>query len=211
LSTINKSLTAAQRAHIECTPFKWALDISNDFSIAGGLLWELVRRWDKRSRGFMVRDRIVPFTPVDVCFALGLSIVGKTLVVDVVEDQPCETLGLFKGVEVTVTNIVKQIRVHKNRLPNFARLHILLAFAEFYFPKTGSKVFTGFIKKLDDLDSLDTYSWGLAVYNFVVSSLCESSVVLKEGKNKSQRHLNGCAAVLQVCRLYKFTVTSYVL
>ncbi|KAI5437307.1 hypothetical protein KIW84_023428 [Lathyrus oleraceus] len=51
---------------------------------------------------------------------------------------------------------------------------------------------------MDDLDSLDAHSWGIGVYNFVVSSLCESSVVLKEGKNKEQRHLNGCAAILQI-------------
>ncbi|KAI5382996.1 hypothetical protein KIW84_070414 [Lathyrus oleraceus] len=95
ISSINEKLTTTQRAHIECNPFKWAMDISNNFSISG------------------------------------------------------------------------------------------------------NKVFTGFIKKLDDLDALDTYSWGIAVYNFVVSSLCESSVVLKEGKNTTQRHLNGCAAILQ--------------
>ncbi|KAI5421865.1 hypothetical protein KIW84_045345 [Lathyrus oleraceus] len=144
LSSINEKLTKTQRAHIECTPFKWAMDISNNFSISGGLLWESVSRWDVRSRGFRVRDRIVPFTPVDVSFALGLYIV------------------------------------------------------EFYFPKIGNKVFTGFVKQLDDLDSLDAHSWGIAVYNFVVSSLCESSVVLKEGKNKAHRHLNGCAAILQI-------------
>ncbi|KAI5443449.1 hypothetical protein KIW84_012190 [Lathyrus oleraceus] len=98
---------------------------------------ELVSRWDVRSRGFRVRDRIVPFTPVDVSFALGLSIVGN-------------------------------------------------------------KVFTRFVKKLDDFDSLDAHSWGIVVYNFVVSSLCESSVMLKEGKNKAQRHLNGRVAILQI-------------
>lgn len=95
LSSINEKLTKTQQAHIECTPFKWAMDISNNFSISGGLLWELVSRWDVRSRGFRVRDRIVPFTPVDVSFALGLSIVDKSLVVE--EDQQCETLDLFKG------------------------------------------------------------------------------------------------------------------
>lgn len=70
LSSINEKLTKTQRAHIECTPFKWAMGISNNFSISGGLLWELVSRWDVRSRGFRVRDRIVPFTPVDVFFLL---------------------------------------------------------------------------------------------------------------------------------------------
>ena len=209
LSSINEKLTKTQRAHIECTPFKWAMDISNNFSISGGLLWELVSRWDVRSRGFRVRDRIVPFTPVDVSFALGLSIVGKSLVVE--KDQQCETLDLFKGADITINNIRKQLRYHKKKLVNFVRLYILLAFAEFYFPKTGNKVFTGFVKQLDDLDSLDAHSWGIDVYNFVVSSLCESSVVLKEGKNKAQRHLNGCAAILQVNILYYFIVPSCVL
>ncbi|CAK8533675.1 unnamed protein product [Lathyrus sativus] len=170
--------------------------ISNNISISGGLLWESVSRWDVRSRGFKVRDRIVSVTPINVCFALGLSIVGKSLVVE--ENQQSQTLDLFKGTEVTIYNIRKQLHYQKKKLVNFVRLYILLAFAEFYFPKIGNKVFTEFIKQLDDLDSLDTFSWGLAVYNFIVSSLCESSVVLKEGKNKAQRHLNGCAAILQI-------------
>ncbi|KAI5429297.1 hypothetical protein KIW84_034062 [Lathyrus oleraceus] len=125
-----------------------------------------------------------------------MSIVGKSLVVE--EDQQCETLDLFKGADITINNIRKQLRYHKKKLVNFVRLYILLAFAEFYFPKTGNKVFTGFVKQLDDLDSLDAHSWGIVVYNFVVSSLCESLVVLKEGKNKAQRHLNRCVAILQI-------------
>lgn len=135
---------------------------------------------------------IVPFIPIDIYFALRLSIVGKSIVVE--EDQQCETLGLFKGVEITVDNIRNQLRVHKHILVNFASLYILLAFVEFYFPKKGNKVFTEFIKQLDDLNLFDTYSWSFVVYNFVVASLYESSVVLKEGKSKVHRHLNGCAA-----------------
>ncbi|KAI5415986.1 hypothetical protein KIW84_041140 [Lathyrus oleraceus] len=80
LSSINEKLTTTQRAHIECTPFKWAMNISNNFSISDGLLWELVSRWDVRIRGFRVRDMIVPLTPIDVSFALGLSIVGQQFV-----------------------------------------------------------------------------------------------------------------------------------
>ncbi|KAI5447074.1 hypothetical protein KIW84_014790 [Lathyrus oleraceus] len=178
LSSINEKLTKTQRAHIECTPFKWAMDISNNFSISGGLLCELVSRWDVRSRGFRVRDRIVPFTSVDVSFALGLSIVGKSLVVE--EDQQYQTLDLFKGAEVILNNIRKQLRCHKKKIVNFVRLYILLAFTEFYFPKTGNKVFMGFIKQLDDLDFLDAHSWVIVVYNFVVSRLVAENKDFKE-------------------------------
>ncbi|KAI5413452.1 hypothetical protein KIW84_057868 [Lathyrus oleraceus] len=127
LSSINEKLTKTHCAHIECTPFKWAVDISNNFAISGGLLWELVSRW----------DGIVLFTPIDVSFALGLSIVGKSLVVE--EDQQCETLDLFKGADITINNIRKQLRYYKKKL---VKLYILLAFAEFYFPKTGNKILT---------------------------------------------------------------------
>ena len=119
--------------------------------------------------------------------------------------------NIVNGYLSPFNNIHKQLRCHKKKLVNFVRLYILLAFAEFYFPKIGNKVFTGFVKQLNDLDSLDAHSWGITVYNFVVSSLCESSVVLKEGKNKAQRHLNGCAAILQVNILYNFIVSSCVL
>ncbi|CAK8561193.1 unnamed protein product [Lathyrus sativus] len=163
------------------------MNISNSFSISCGLIWELVSMWDVRSRGFRVRDKIVLFTPIDVCFALGLSIVGKSLVVE--EDQQSQTLDLFKGVEVTIHNIRKQLRSHKKILVNFVRLYILLAFAEFYFSKIGYKVFTRFIKKLDDLDSLDITLWFLVYV---------SLRVLKERKNKAHKHLNGFAAILQI-------------
>ncbi|XP_058768970.1 uncharacterized protein LOC131642769 [Vicia villosa] len=100
-----------------------------------------------------------------------------------------------------------RIRTEMNRIDKLERKYVLCCLpghdrtqchnvgTKFYFPKPGNKVFTGFIKHLDDLDSLDTYNWGLAIYNFVVASLCESSIVLIEGQNKSQSHLNGCAAI----------------
>jgi len=41
------------------------------------LLEELVERWDDRSGGFAIQGRIIQFTPLDVCFALGLRIIGE--------------------------------------------------------------------------------------------------------------------------------------
>lgn len=61
-----------------------------------------------------VMDKIVPFTLVDVSFALELSIVGKSLVVE--EDQQCQILDLFKGVELTINNIRKQLHCHKKKI-----------------------------------------------------------------------------------------------
>lgn len=85
---------------------------------------------------------IVPYTPVDVYFSLGLFIVGKYLVL---ENQQCEILGLFKMAKVTIVNIHKQLHFHKHKLVNFVRLYILPAFVEFYFPKAENKEFTGAI------------------------------------------------------------------
>ncbi|KAI5409025.1 hypothetical protein KIW84_054733 [Lathyrus oleraceus] len=161
LSSINEKLTKTQRAHIECTPFKWAMDISNNFSISGGLLWELVSRWDVRSRGFRVRDRIVPFTPVDVSFALGLSIVGA---------------------EVTINNIRKQLRCHKKKLVNFVRLYILLAFAEFYFPKTGNKIWAFNHLSLGKAPAVSRFSFP-RVLNWPVISMQKKNIEKEFEKN----------------------------
>jgi hypothetical protein len=52
--------------------------------ICGILLEELVKRWNERRGGFLIEGRPIRFTPLDVCFALGLRIVGEKM--DLIED-----------------------------------------------------------------------------------------------------------------------------
>ncbi|KAJ1434108.1 hypothetical protein SESBI_05672 [Sesbania bispinosa] len=72
------------------------------------LFRELALRWDERGGGFRVRSIVVPFTSLDVCFALGLRIVGEKVVFDEVGDS--HTKGLFGGAKVTTASVYEKLR-----------------------------------------------------------------------------------------------------
>ncbi|KAJ1406074.1 Ulp1 protease family, C-terminal catalytic domain [Sesbania bispinosa] len=79
LKQINNELTTVQRDRVRGTPFGCTLEVPPEMQISGPLLLELTSRWCERSGGFRIRGVIVPFTPLEVCVALGLCILGKKL------------------------------------------------------------------------------------------------------------------------------------
>ncbi|KAJ1378577.1 hypothetical protein SESBI_47696 [Sesbania bispinosa] len=85
--------------------------------MSGKLIRELAMRWDESGGGFRVRRRVVRFSPLDVCFALGLRIVGeKVQFEDGVESY---TKGLFGNGEITAASIVGKLReLHSDRDAN---------------------------------------------------------------------------------------------
>ncbi|TKY65423.1 hypothetical protein E2542_SST08282 [Spatholobus suberectus] len=136
------------------------------------LLTELASRWVEKGGGFRIKSKIIAFTPLDVCLALGLRIVGED--VKFKEDLDCHTRRLFEGKEVTVKMVFEHLVQLDNNddVEDFCRLYILLGLAEFYFPKTTPTVHGWLFKLLDDLHSLGKYNWGVVVYEYLVDSLC---------------------------------------
>jgi len=85
----------------------------------------------------------------------------------------------------------------------FCRLYILLLLYVFFLPRT-SKTFSSFpFKVLDNLDALDGYNWGSAVYELIVSNLTWSPEVYNNQKNAREIYLAGCVLVLQVSGNYE--------
>ncbi|KAJ1422481.1 hypothetical protein SESBI_12974 [Sesbania bispinosa] len=76
LTKVNNELTTVQRDRIKGTPFGWTVELPVDIQICGPLLLELALRLCERSGGIRISSVIVSFTPLDVCVALGLRIVG---------------------------------------------------------------------------------------------------------------------------------------
>ncbi|KAJ1437326.1 hypothetical protein SESBI_03653 [Sesbania bispinosa] len=167
---INKNLSEVQSRKIGCTTFKWLMKMPEKLYILGKLLRELAVRWDERGGGFRVRRTIVPITPLNVCFALGLRIVGEKVVLDEVGDSENRTKGLFGGGKVTAASVYEKL----------TELHSDEHVEDFY-----------------DLESIDKYSSGVAVFEDLVGSLSRTRGRLSEAKNAHQIHLNGCTTVLQ--------------
>lgn len=171
------------------------------------LLWELLMRWVDRRRGFNITNKVVLFTPLDVCISLGLPIV-KREPLTIFEEGECQTMQLCGGKPITIEKIWQTLQQDylqlDDEVENFTRLYILLAFAEFYFPIPcrGRPIFGGYIPLLDNVHDIDMYNWGLAVYEFLVNGLDHAANRLMSCENEYEVHLNGCAAVLQVPHLH---------
>ncbi|WJX84617.1 Ulp1 peptidase [Trifolium repens] len=127
-------MTQAQKARIEATPFKWLMRLPKKLKICGILLDELVKRWNERRGGFLIVGRPIRFTPLDVCFALGLRILGEK--VDLIEDPESCTKKLFDGMVISNDNICAKLdNLQRDEdVDDFCRLYILLGLEEFTSP-----------------------------------------------------------------------------
>jgi hypothetical protein len=133
LIAYNTKLTESQKQRLRQTPFKWVVDMTEKIVMNGSLLEEMLGRWDPVSYGFRVNCKTVAFTPVDVCFALGLHIVGTTVPLD---DNSDYVKSLFTREEITIESIEKKLSVLNNEenIEDFCRVYILNAFFALYFP-----------------------------------------------------------------------------
>lgn len=198
LVQINENLTNLQRMRLQMTPFKWIVELKERVQISGVLLRELVSRWDERSAGFRVRSRVVPFTTLDVCFGLGLPIVGEPVSFE--DNDVCRVRSLFNGDSMTVESILQKLSAlnDDDTVDDFCRVYILFAFSVFYFPCTSQNVSNVPMRVLDNIYNLKGFNWGLAIYEFLADSLSRAATHFNEGRNSAQLHISGCVPLLQV-------------
>lgn len=204
LVEINRNLSPLQKKRLLTTPFHSLIDLVEEINISGVLLREVLRRWDTHSVGIRVGNRLISFSKLDVCFGLGLRIVGDPVFDDDRVDSRVKQL--FDGEVINMPCIVKKMGdlTSDEFVEDFCRLYLLLAFATFYFPQTTRTINTLPFSLLDDLDSLHRYDWGGKVYNNLVGSLNRTAPLLNERKNIESVSIAGCAALLQVQFCYPF-------
>jgi hypothetical protein len=116
---------------------------------------------------------VVSFTPLDVCFAIRLRIVGEKVSFTSVKSEESSFRKIFEGESITILTIVAKVEKLSGdkHVVDFCRLYILLGFAEFYLPSTYGSVHGGMLSYLDHLDSIGKYSWGVMKYGDLISSL----------------------------------------
>ncbi|XP_045802194.1 uncharacterized protein LOC123895748 [Trifolium pratense] len=198
----NSNLNEAQKNRLRQTPFKWVVDMTDHIKVSGPLLEELLGRWDSISHGFRVGCKTVAFAPADVCIALGLQIVGTTVPVPLNDNSDCRVKSLFNGEDVTIDSILQKLNVLNTEqdIEDFCRVYILFAFFALYFPKKSRNVTSVPFKLLDDLNLLETYNWGQAVYEDLVESINTAAAKYAQsgGDPGKEITLSGCSAILQI-------------
>jgi len=76
---INRNLTSLQCQRIEATPFEWMLQLQEELDISSPVLREMISRWSVSDNCFRITQHLMPFKVLDVCFAVGLPVVGLQL------------------------------------------------------------------------------------------------------------------------------------
>ncbi|KAK7364758.1 hypothetical protein VNO80_13500 [Phaseolus coccineus] len=73
---VNRKLSSFQRERIQQTPFKWMVQMEKVLDISNSLMKELLSRWASDNQTFRIRKSLVPFSVLDICFVLGLPVMG---------------------------------------------------------------------------------------------------------------------------------------
>ena len=202
LSLLNKNLSEDQKLCIQRTPFWWFTLLNDSVKISKNVLGVLCNLWVERRGGFLLNSIIVPFKLLDVCLGLGLRIIGDVVDLDeVVIESLCRNIFSEK---VTVGVIYNYLLNHSEcvEVDDFCRLYILIGIFEFLLPNRNATVFPILFNIVDDLKSLCQYNWGRVVYEYLVGSLCNASLVLKMERHRKHFHVVGCVYLLHVNCIY---------
>jgi len=83
-------------------------------------------------------------------------------------------------------------------LDDFIRLYILFGIYEFFSPNRSGGVFPILFSIVDDLGSLWKYNWGGLVYDYLVGSIWNALMFLRDKGNTTHFHVIGFVYLLQV-------------
>jgi hypothetical protein len=188
---------------IRRTPFAWLLDLEQNIEASGPLLSEMLDRWDENLCAFQVGDKMIRFSLHDVALILGLRVNGEVIKLNhnygnsIVDDiLKCE----FHTTSASREQVEDALWKYQCEacLDDFCRLYITHAFTSFLFPSSTKKLHRSFLALLDNLDSLSTYAWGKAVYEYLVTGLNRASAAKRSRTFQGNVHIVGCTAILQV-------------
>jgi len=200
IGSLNNKLTDEQKSFIRGTPFGWMVELIESVKISRNLLTLLISRWVERLGGFDMSAEVVVFTYLDVCLGLDLRVVGENI--DLIQEGlNSDSRNLFGasqvvGIDMVYDYILKHIKVLC--LEDFGKLYVLFAISEFLLPNRSGTVFSILFNIVDDLGSIGKFNWGRVVYEFLVGSICEAKLFLKEKQSTKHFHVAGCVYLLQV-------------
>jgi len=172
--------------------------LKGSLKISRKLLSSLISLWVERNGG-LISNKVVYLSLLDVCLGLGLRVDGDNINLDeVCVESECKKLLNNKSVDVEMLyDFLARCRDDVS-LENYCRLYIVLGISEFLCPSRKGTIFPILFTIVDDLSNLGKYNWGGLVYEYLVGSICNASLFLKEKGKKRHFHILGCVYLLQV-------------
>ena len=167
------------------------------------LLDLLVGLYDEEREGFVGAGKLIKLNEIEFSLVLGLPIGGKSVFIN--GPMNSRTYDCyFQGCEFTRSSILKQILglIQTDNYAGTVKLLILYLFATFLFSKRNGKLKPSLLNYVDDLDSISSYAWGSACFQYLLQGLNVKSKWIKARIHGSivgdVGYLEGCTIALIV-------------
>ncbi|KNA20469.1 hypothetical protein SOVF_052160 [Spinacia oleracea] len=189
-----EELTHDQRTAIERVGFGNLLHVHHH-SLRKNLLVEWMERWDSDKRAFILHDKELTITNIDVALILGLRTIGNPVCLS--EEDPISELEKEYGAtsrsrKISIITLEQRLEsLGEIANEDFVRTFLLFIFGTLLFPNSNAKVDSRYLSLLKDLDAVSEFAWGMSVVEDLYNWLSKR----KEEQTKS---IEGCLILLQI-------------
>ncbi|XP_043725181.1 protein MAIN-LIKE 1-like [Telopea speciosissima] len=189
-----EKLSDGQKNAIKKTGFGHLLIMPNQ-KLSKTLLAELMDRWSREKKAFVLPPGNIRFSLMDVALILGLRVMGEPVALK--NDEPFSDLEREYGAvpgkrEIAVAAIEKRLESFKMVVnDDFIRTFLLFTFGVLLFPDANGTVDSRYLSFMKDVDKLQGYAWGAAVHE---------NLHLWLDRRKKQRieYVGGCLIFVQI-------------
>ena len=152
----------------------------NILKLKRNLLDLLVGLYDEEREGFVVAGKLIKLNEIEFSLVFGLPIEGKSIFINgPINSKTYDCY--FRMCEFTKPGILKQVLglIQTEDYAETVKLLVIYLFATFLFPKGNDKLKPYLLNYVDDLDSMSSYAWDFACFQYLLQGLNVKSKWIK--------------------------------
>ncbi|RWR97838.1 serine/threonine-protein phosphatase 7 long form [Cinnamomum micranthum f. kanehirae] len=190
------------------TPFKHFTEMPTNLKCQRTFLSMIITRWDNEKSAFQLGGKLLPILPQDVALIMGLNMNGERIQLGTrglreecefldkyLEKNYIETETLEKHLKVISEKIASNNKKSLDKkmldlIADFKKLYMLYVCNTLLFPKSCRSFPFNIIFIVDKLEKVNDYAWAIAVHEFLIKSIRQSS-------RKNTEFINGCVRLLE--------------
>jgi hypothetical protein len=151
------------------TPFLHLFAFPRGISISRPIIHQILLLWNKNEDCFKFKGKTLEFRPEEISLVMGLQFNGNKVIYKRQElTQSVIRTRYFQPSGEITRNLLEERILDALRegspASDVVSLLVMYLFTMILFPQANGSVPVHMFHYVDDLDSLDTYSWGKAVY-----------------------------------------------
>ncbi|RWR81942.1 protein MAINTENANCE OF MERISTEMS-like protein [Cinnamomum micranthum f. kanehirae] len=190
------------------TPFRQFTEMPTNLKCQRTFLSMIITRWDNEKSAFHLGGKLLPVLPQDVALIMGLNMNGERIQLGTSGlKEECEFVDKYlekkyigtETLEQHLKAISEKIASNNKKtldkklldlIADFKKLYMLYVCSTLLFPKSCRSFPFNIIFMVDKLEKVNDYAWAIAVHEFLIESIRQSS-------RKNTGFINGCVMLLE--------------